>query len=114
MKNKVLKVHPADDVIVALTDLKKGELVSYQGQDYTLQEDIAAKHKFVVRDFEVGEPLKMYGVLIGKAKLPIPKGHKISTENLKHAADNFELKIERRTDWHIPDVSKWEHKTFNG
>lgn len=114
MKNKVLKVHPADDVIVALTDLKQGETVHYQGVDYTLQEDIAAKHKFVVRDFAEGEPLKMYGVLIGKAKQLIKKGSRISTENLKHAADDFELKIERRTDWMIPDVSKWKNATFKG
>ncbi|WP_126973725.1 UxaA family hydrolase [Gynurincola endophyticus] len=114
MKNKVLKVHPADDVIVALADLKKGEVVSYQGTDYTLYEDIAAKHKFVVKDFAEGEPLKMYGVLIGKAKLPIPKGARISTENLKHAAEGFELKVERRTDWHTPDIAKWENATFKG
>ena len=44
MKHKVLKVHPKDNVIVALTDLKKGEIVSFQGNEYVLQDDINAKH----------------------------------------------------------------------
>ena len=29
MKHKVLKVHPKDNVIVALTNLKKGETISF-------------------------------------------------------------------------------------
>ncbi len=114
MKNRVLKVHPSDDVIVALTDLKKGEEIEFGGSTYVMQEDIAAKHKFVTKDISIGEPLKMYGVLIGKAKQPISKGARISTENLKHAAEGYQLSDVRKTSWHIPDVSRWSDKTFMG
>ncbi len=32
MKQKVLKVHPEDNVLVALKDLAKGETVQYNGE----------------------------------------------------------------------------------
>ena len=38
MKHKVLKVNPKDNVIVALTDLTKGETISFEGDEYVLQD----------------------------------------------------------------------------
>ena len=43
MKQKVLKVHPSDNVLVALTNLKKGESIVFGNETYTLQDDINAK-----------------------------------------------------------------------
>ena len=88
MKKKVLKVHEDDNVVVALTNLSKGETVSLNGQEYTLLEDITAKHKFVATDLNAGDSIFMYGVLVGKAQSPIKKGGLISTANVKHAARN--------------------------
>jgi altronate hydrolase len=113
VKNKVLKIHPNDNVIVALSDLSKGETVELDGQSYTLTEDIAAKHKFAMYDFEVGAEIKMYDVLVGKAQFPIAKGASINTFNVKHAVNNFELR-ENHTDWQAPDLSKFTGRTFNG
>ncbi len=42
MKKSILKVHPDDNVIVALRDLAKGEEVQLNGHRYTLAEDIPA------------------------------------------------------------------------
>lgn len=42
--SKVLKVHPQDDMIVALQDLKRGEAIAYEDQTFLLQDDIPAKH----------------------------------------------------------------------
>lgn len=47
MQRIVLKVHPKDNVIVALQDLEKGQEVTYDGKSYVLVEDIPAKHKFL-------------------------------------------------------------------
>ena len=41
-KNKILKVHPNDNVLVALQDLAEGQTVTYNGVDYILLEPIAA------------------------------------------------------------------------
>lgn len=55
MKKNILKVHPADNVIVALRNLVKGEQAGLDGEKYILQENISAKHKFTERDFDAGD-----------------------------------------------------------
>jgi altronate hydrolase len=113
MKQKVLKVHPNDNVLVALTDLNQGEIVVYQGREYPIGENIPAKHKFTTEPLAVGGEVIMYGVLVGKAQTEIPAGRRISTENVKHAAHGFQI-AERKTAWDIPDVSNYLSKTFYG
>jgi len=113
MKQKVMKIHPADNVLVALTDLAVNDKIEYNGNEYTLVDRIPAKHKFVIRDMKPGDEIFMYGVLVGKAETEIPTGGRITTSNVKHAASGFEAG-ERRTDWHKPDVSKFINRTFNG
>ena len=113
MKNKVLKIHPNDNVIVALTDLFKGETITLDGQSYTLTENIAAKHKFAMYDFEVGSEIKMYDVLVGKANQPILKGGSINIFNVRHAVNSFELR-DNHAEWQAPDLSKFAGRTFNG
>jgi altronate hydrolase len=113
MKKSILKVHPDDNVIVALRDLAKGEEVPLNGDSYTVVEDIPAKHKFAEHTFSPGDELKMYGVLVGKAQTEIPAGARISTSNVKHAAEGVQLAA-RRTQWNTPDVSKFKGRTFMG
>ncbi|HEY9196404.1 MAG TPA: UxaA family hydrolase, partial [Mucilaginibacter sp.] len=113
MKQNILKVHPSDNVLVALTDLQANEQVIYQGKTYTVKEQIPAKHKFAIVDIREGGEIIMYGVLVGRAQSPIAVGGLISTANVKHAASSF-LTGRSHTDWHRPDISKWEGKTFNG
>ncbi len=109
----ILKVHPADNVLVALTNLEKGATVNYEGQEYTIQELVKAKHKFATTDLAPGDSVIMYGVLVGKAQQPIKKGGLISTANIKHAADDFVVG-ERRTQWVVPDTSAFKGRTFKG
>jgi altronate hydrolase len=114
MKHKVLKIHPKDNVLVALQDLAKGQEIDFNGSRYTLQTDVSAKHKFTTQSLNPGDPVFMYGVLVGKAKEKIDTGAKISTANLKHAADEYSLSPKRKLDWHIPEENKWKGKTFMG
>lgn len=113
MKNTILKVHPDDNIIVALQDLKAGESASQNGHGIQLLEDIATKHKFAERDFAVGDEITMYGVRIARAVRPIPAGTRISRENVTHDSEEYHIG-ERRTDWLMPDVSKFKSRTFNG
>jgi altronate hydrolase len=114
MKQRVLKVHNDDNVVVALTNLSKNETVSLNGQEWQIQEDIPAKHKFVTADLQPGDPIYMYGVLVGKAQSAIKKGGLISTANVKHAANDFVIRDDRNTSWKKPDVSKFSGRTFMG
>ena len=113
MKYKVLKVHPIDNVIIALTNLAKGEIISFEGADYLLLEDIPAKHKFFMQDMQSGDEVIMYGVLVGKAQKQISKGARMSTENIKHAAEPYNYR-KVNFSWQAPDVSKFNRRTFNG
>ena len=113
MNHKVTKVHPADNVLVALNDLKEGEGVEYNGEAYVIIGNVPAKHKFVTNDMQSGDELFMYGVLVGKAQSFIPRGAIITTANVKHAANSFEVR-ERKLNWPKPDVSKFINKTFMG
>ncbi len=113
MKRTVLKVHPGDNIIVALKDFKKKDEVVFNGKTYQLLEDIPVKHKFAALNFEKGAEIIMYGVKVGKAKQPIAKGERISTDNVVHDSEQFEIG-QRKTDWLKPDVSKYKALTFNG
>jgi altronate hydrolase len=113
MKQRILKVHPADNVMVALTDIQAGEQVSYEGVVYDVTEFIPAKHKFAITPLPQGAEVIMYGVLVGKAQSDIQLGGLLSTKNIKHAANSF-LAESKHQDWHTPDVSAWQGRTFNG
>jgi altronate hydrolase len=112
-KNKILKVHPNDNVLVALQDLAAGQTVTYNGVDYVLLEPIAAKHKFTTVAIAKDEDIIMYGVLVGKAKTDLPVGVRIATENIRHASDGFKLGA-RRTAWQLPSIDKWKDRHFLG
>lgn len=111
--NKIIKIHAADNAIVALTDLYPNEVVTVGDENITITEVIAAKHKFALTDLNTGDSIYMYGVLVGKATANIKKGGLLSTANIAHASSTFSIG-ERKLDWHKPDVSAWESRTFNG
>lgn len=108
-----MKIHPADNVLVALSDLGVNDKVLYNGHEYTLINRVPAKHKFSIKDLKEGDEIFMYGVLVGKAQADIPAGARITTDNVKHAANSFSVG-ERKTNWHKPDISKFSNRTFNG
>ena len=68
MKHLVAKIHPADNVLVALQDLPAGTPVTHDGVTVTTTEKIPAKHKLAMVALQPGDQVHMYGVLVGKAK----------------------------------------------
>jgi len=110
---KALKLDPRDNVIVALFPLQAGETVSCDGHDYTLAENVPAKHKFAAIDFAPGNDIIMYGVLVGKASQKISSGQLLSTKNIRHDASSYERR-NQSPDWTAPDVSRWKSRTFLG
>ena len=113
MSNKVLKVSPADNVIVALQDLAAGETIDYAGARLTLREPIATKHKFTEADLRTGDLVTMYGVTVGKALRDIPAGSRISTDNLVHAAASYAVGT-TMTGWEAPATGRFRDRTFRG
>jgi altronate hydrolase len=113
MKQKVLKVHANDNVLVALTSLRKGEIILFEGEDFVLLNDVEAKHKFFTRNLKAGDEITMYGVLVGTAQNAIARGEKMTTENTRHAARPFGY-THPTYEWKAPDVSKFRNHYFDG
>ncbi len=112
-RETVLRIHPHDNVLVALQDLSKGTVISFDGDDITLLTDVAAKHKFTITDLGTDAEIYMYGVLVGKTNAPIAKGAGITVDNIHHAASDFKLG-ERKLNWHKPQVDQFAQRTFLG
>lgn len=109
----VLKVHPNDNVVVALRDLAAGELVNWAGEPFTILEKVPSKHKFAAQDLASGDPVYMYGVLVGRAKGPIFRGAWIHTGNLAHATQAPTPK-KQALQWVPPPLDGFAAKTFLG
>ncbi len=90
---KVIKIHPEDNLVVALENLKKGEIIDLEQAQISLREDIQQKHKFALQEIKKGDSLLMYGVKVGVANQNISKGSAVSTENMDNAFnDNIVFK----------------------
>ncbi len=109
----VLKLHPNDNVLIALRDLRKGERVNFSSQSFVLTMDVSGKHKFAAEDLAPGAAVLMYGVLVGKATEPIQKGSLLTTRNIRHDALSFHEKS-TQYDWTPPDISHLKSRTFLG
>lgn len=113
MSQNYVQIDPKDNLIVAITDLAKGSETFVAGKKIVLKDFIKGKHKFAFKDFNIGDEIFMYGVLIGKAVCPIKEGQVITTENIKHASADFNDSDKKYT-WTAPDISNFKDKTFNG
>ncbi len=113
METKSVKIHPEDNLEVALVNLKKYEQINNNGDSYLLQSDVPAKHKFATSYLNENDDIFMYGVLVGKALKPIKKGELVTTNNITHAASAYNIGT-RKTNFVLPNVSAWQNKTFNG
>ncbi|QZT36665.1 altronate dehydratase family protein [Halosquirtibacter xylanolyticus] len=113
MKNRLIKISPKDNLLVALEDIAPGEIVDYDGVPYTVTHGVKVKHKIAEHDFNTGDIVVMYGLPVGKTLEPIGKGEVITTENIVHHTGAFS-KSSGGYQWSAPDVKAFENRTFNG
>jgi altronate hydrolase len=113
MGKKLIKVNTSDNVAVALVNLKAGETVLFEGEAIQVLADTKAKHKIALNNFNEGDRIIMYGVLVGKANNYIAKGDVLTINNVKHESEKVFNKTET-TSWTAPNVDKWKDKTFLG
>jgi altronate hydrolase len=111
--NTVIKINNHDNVLVALTNLNKGDVIRYDDIDYMLQNDVPAKHKFFTQEMHAGSDVFMYGVLVGKTQYDLAPGSIMNTENTKHAAEPYAFRNVNYK-WEAPDVTQFKNRTFKG
>lgn len=110
---RFLQIHPDDNVLVALEDLPEGHAVEWNHTQIILKDEIHAKHKFFIHDLGIGDEVIMYGVLVGRATLPIQQGGLMTTVNVHHASQDYAYR-HVNYQWQKPDVSAYVSRTFNG
>ena len=86
--SRAIKINPQDNMIVALENLKKGEVIKIEEKQIILEEDIQLKHKFTQESLKKGDLLVMYGVKVGIANQEIPMGAALTTENMDNTFNN--------------------------
>ncbi|MBR4337517.1 MAG: altronate dehydratase [Bacteroidaceae bacterium] len=78
-----LKINPADNVVVALQPLSKGEAIDVDGQRITLLTDVPAGHKCALKVIAEGENVIKYGFPIGHALHAIHQGSYLDHEDIR-------------------------------
>ncbi|MEI8658680.1 UxaA family hydrolase [Vibrio sp. Hal054] len=81
--NSLIKIHPADNVAVALKDLSAGTTLVVDEQEITLQEDIPQAHKVALQTFAQNDQIIKYGCPIGHALQTIELGHRVYQDNIR-------------------------------
>ena len=108
---KLIHIHPADNVAVALEDILCGEELAVDGYSVTAKENISRGHKIALSPIKAGEPVIKYGNTIALATSDIEKGcwvhtHNVRTELSEDAAYVYDHKV-----YDLPEVSP---RTFMG
>ena len=78
---KAIRIHPDDNVIVALEDIRAGETLEDFG--VTAAEDVARGHKLALTAIREGEAVVKYGNPIGLAKCDIAPGAWVHVHNVR-------------------------------
>jgi len=84
-KPDMLRVHPRDDVLVALRDVQPGETVRAANEAIVAQSFVPRGHKLAAAAISAGAPVLKYGWPIGRATRAIEPGEHVHTHNLATA-----------------------------
>ncbi|MFA9462830.1 MAG: UxaA family hydrolase [Velocimicrobium sp.] len=79
----IIKIHPTDNVVVALKPIQKGEVFTIDGFKIAAKEEIQQGHKIAICSIGLGEEVIKYGFRIGYSKQKIEAGESVHIHNLK-------------------------------
>ncbi|MDR2069860.1 MAG: altronate dehydratase family protein [Treponema sp.] len=82
---KLIRINEKDNVAVAISPLKKGDVLSFPDGEGSLEvkDDIPGGHKIALTDIEAGERIVKYGFPIGAASARISRGAHVHTHNVR-------------------------------
>src|SRR5215207_6457231 len=80
---RAIRIHPADNVAVAIHALAAGERVDVDGDSVVVGVAVAPGHKLALRDIEQGDSVVKYGYPIGAATATIARGAWVHSHNLR-------------------------------
>ncbi|MBT2573739.1 altronate dehydratase [Bacillus sp. ISL-51] len=80
---EIMKIHPNDNVLLALRDIKKGEMLHMDGLVIEAKDDMKRGHKIALETIEENSGIIKYGFPIGHATRRISIGEHIHVHNVK-------------------------------
>jgi len=80
---RAVRVHPTDDVAVAVDPLEPGDVVTVGDDTVRIREAIPAGHKIALHALGVGDVVHKYGWAIGRITAAVDAGDWIHSHNLK-------------------------------
>lgn len=80
---RTLRLHPRDDVVIAMEALARGVTVDTSAGPLTPLSDVAPGHKIATRSRATGDPVRKYGEVIGIASEAIRLGDHVHVHNLR-------------------------------
>lgn len=85
MPSLLLKLHPDDNIAVALQDLSTGAILrADDGTSFALHDTVPLGHKLALLDLPKGSVVKKYGEVIGLTTCDVPRGSWIHSHNLEN------------------------------
>lgn len=78
-----VRIHPDDNVAVAVGPLHEGTEVAVDGARVVLVEDVPAGHKLALAPLAPGDAVTKYGFVIGEATAPVAAGAWVHSQNLR-------------------------------
>lgn len=86
----VLRIHPSDNVAVALAALPSGAEVRLDARTLKLRDDVPAGHKLALADLTRGAAVVKYGFPIGVTTADVAAGAWVHTHNLRTGLEGIE------------------------
>ncbi|PJI07291.1 MULTISPECIES: UxaA family hydrolase [Clostridium] len=80
---KFFKINEKDNVVIALTDIAKGESITVDGMNISVKQDVKKGHKIAINKISENENIIKYGFPIGRAVEEISQGEWVHTHNIK-------------------------------
>ena len=81
--SKYIKINVADNVVVAIEAMSKGDTIEVDNRSIVLLQDVPAGHKIALQPFAPNEHIIKYGSPIGHARTAILAGEWVNEKNIK-------------------------------
>ena len=110
---KLIRIHPMDNVAVALEDIYAGESLELEaGLTVTAAEDVKRGHKLALAPLAAGDPVIKYGCAIGMARTCIASGQWVHTHNVRTGLSEDGEYSYCHKEFPLPEVGKYSFKGY--
>ena len=81
--SQAIVLHPQDNILVCVTQLRAGDLVVIDGQPVVIQADVGVGHKIARYPLSGGDKVYRYGAPIGSMIAAVAPGDHVHMHNMK-------------------------------